>query len=740
MLPKVRQVNKEASMSKIPFTEGSIYFCVENKQIYYDPVGGQGRITVSGGGQNDNSKVSLSSSIDTDINLIYTEKEFIIPYTWSSLNTDDQSPTGNGTEEWIVNGLKISTRSVSQGDNTFNIRNYLESGDNAIILKLTDVYNNFKLITFNIYLVQFGLEWNLAETGIYNQEEIVLRLTPSGNGEKTVKVSVDGTVISEEVISTTGYTHTVNVSAQTHGSHVIEAWVEAEVDEDTISTTPLRHTGIWINGTSQIIAVLTPEINTSQHSTVTVRYLVVDPASDTVSITLKEGTEVVRELENIGRTIQTWYYKVSNSGETKLSIVCGSATGIVTVNAEGIDYDITPITSGLVLDLDPAGHDNSEADRDSFGYIDRYEYNHPLTLSSNFDWIAGGFKTDEDGVTAFVVPRGHRATLDRGLFDAECRANGRSFKLIFKCENVRNYDAQLMTCKSGSVGIVVNAQNTTITSQLETMSVPYYEGRKIELEAVIQAENEGSMAWIELKGVQSCPPIKYGSTDSWAQGTPAKLVIGSDDADVWIYRIKLHDICLNRQERQANFVADAATSLEMIDRYDRNNIFNDDNTLSITKTAKANPDLRVIHIRANKMTTGKNDEVTADFEMIYENGGEKHHLTATNLVFKAQGTSSLEYILAALNLDIDFSDATSWKNGLGEDIASYAMTDQSIPVDYFNLKANVASSESANNVCLADEYNTWNPYICAPKVADSRVRDTVEGHPCAVFFTNTASI
>ena len=739
MLPKIRQVNKEASMQNIPFTEGSIYFCVENKCIYYDPVGGVSRLTVSGGGQNENSRISLSTSIDTSINLIYTEKEFIIPYEWSSLTPDDQSPTGNGTEEWIVNGLKISTRTVSQGSNSFNIRNYLESGNNDIILKISDVYNNFKLIPFNIYLVQFGLEWNMGETGIHNKNEVVLRLTPSGNGDKTVKVSVDDNIISEEVISTTGYTHTVTVPAQSHGAHTIKAWVEAKIEEDTVSTTPLRHTGIWINGTSPIVAILTPEINTSQHTTVSVRYVAVDPASEFVSVTLKEGTEVVRELENVDRTIQTWYYKASKSGETSLSIVCGTATGTVLVNAEGVDYDITPITSGLVLDLNPAGHDNSEADRDKFGYTDDDGVNHPLVLSSDFDWIAGGFKTDADDVTAFVIPRGYRATLDRGLFDTECRTNGRSFKIIFKCENVRNYDAQLMTCKTGSVGIVVNAQNAIVSSQLETMNVPYYEGRKIELEGVIQAENDGSMAWIELKGIQSCPPIRYGSTDSWAQSTPAKLVIGSDDADVWVYRIKLHDICLNRQERQANFVADATTSLEMIDRYNRNNIFNDDNTLSITKTAKANPDLRVIHLRANKMTTGKEDEVTADFEMIYESGGAKHHLTASNVIFKAQGTSSLEYILAALNLDVDFSGATSWKNGLGEDISSYAMTDNSVPVDYFNLKANVASSESANNVCLADEYNTWNPYVCAPKIADPRVRDTVEGHPCAVFFTSTAS-
>ena len=138
------------------------------------------------------------------------------------------------------------------------------------------------------------------------------------------------------------------------------------------------------------------------------------------------------------------------------------------------------------------------------------------------------------------------------------------------------------------------------------------------------------------------------------------------------------------------------------------------------------------------MTTSKSDEVICDVTLKYANGGTAKEFAATGVTMKAQGTSSLEYILAALNLDLDFKNATSWRNGNNEDITGYAMSENSIPVNYFNIKLNVASSENANNVCMADDYNYYQPYRNPARVADSRVRDTVEGCPCAVFFENTS--
>lgn len=697
-------------------------------------------LPASGGGVG--STMRLTSSMDSrEFSILEQRESCEISYTWTSVDSVTQEATGSGSAEWTVGGSRVAVQTVQQGDNAFDVRKYLTAGAaNSLTLKLTDSYGNVRSLSFTITVTSFGLSWNLGETGIYGEDALTLRLTPTGSGEKTVKVSVDGEVLSETTVSTTGRTLSVTVPVQSHGDHILRAWVEAAVEGQTLSTQPLKHMGIWLHEgvTTPVVAVLTPYITVGQYGTAAIRWFVADPAGETTTVTLKVGQDTVSVLENVGREVQLWSYKASTVGELDLSIECGHWVGDITLTVEGLGYDIAPVTAGLELDLDPAGHSNAEANRTSFGYLDAEGVNHPLVFSDNFDWVGGGFQTDSDGVTAFVVRRGCSVTFDRSIFDTDPRPSGRHVKLIFRSEQVRSYDAELLRCQAGNVGMTVCAQQATVGSELETMNVPYCEGRRIELDLCIQAENEGAMAWIDMKGIQSCPPVKYGTTDNWVQTNSEPLVIGSEEADVWIYRMKVYSNSLNRYEVLDNFIADCGDTKEMVARYERNDVYNDDGSLSLTKVSQRNPGLRVIHLKADRMTTGKEDEVSADFEMLYGEGGEAHHLIAQGVTFKAQGTSSLEYILAALNLDVDFSTAVSWVNGNGETITAYAMTESSIPVSYFNLKANVASSESANNVCLADEYNTFNPYICAPKAADSRVRDTVEGHPCAVFFTNTS--
>ena len=67
----------------------------------------------------------------------------------------------------------------------------------------------------------------------------------------------------------------------------------------------------------------------------------------------------------------------------------------------------------------------------------------------------------------------------------------------------------------------------------------------------------------------------------------------------------------------------------------------------------------------------------------------------------------------------------------------YGMTSSSVPVHYFNIKLNVASSENLNNAFLAREYNTWNPYLRPARLKDEKIRDTMEFHPCVIFVQET---
>lgn len=687
------------------------------------------------------STLKLSCSLESRVfSIMGEEKTCVLPFTWTSVDDADGGSTGPGTASWSVNGSRVATYKVEQGDNTYDIRQYLVSGqDNTVILTVSDSYDNSKTLTFVIGVASYGLTWNLGNMAYHGTDVLNISLTPTGSGDKTIKVTLDGTEVLSQVVSTSGRKVPLNIPAQSHAPHTILAWMEVEIAGETIRTEPLRHVGLWtVEGNpKKVVGVYQPEMTVPQFGTVTIQYMVVDPAGDLADVELRKDDETLSVVK-VDRGIQAWAYKARTVGTDNLSVVCGTASAAVKLIVESLGYNIQPVTAGLVLDIDPSGHSNTEQGREMFGYTDGLGVNHPFAYSENFDWVNGGFRQDSDGAAAFVIKRGCYVTLDCSLFADNPKTLGKNIKLIYKSDLVRDYDATLMTCKAGSVGMVIRAQDATVTSELETMTVPYCEGRKIEMDISIEPTSEDSLAMICMKSVPSCKPIQYGSTDSWTQAVPARLVIGSEDCDVWIYRIKMYANYLNRYEILDNYIADCGDPAEMVERYVRNDIFADDGSVSLTRLAEKAPNLRVIHIKAKRMTTGKSDEVAADLEMIYSAGGAAHHLTAKDIVFKAQGTSSLEYVLGALNLDIDFSGASSWVNGNGDAITEYAFSDNAIPVDYFNLKANVASSESANNVVLADDYNSFNPYICDPRKQDPRVRDCVEGHPCAVFFTNTS--
>ena len=719
--------------------EGYLHLTLDGVDIEgYDPiyVGNAG----GGSGNTYGSVMKLTCSLESRVfSIMADETACVLPYTWTSTDSETGDSTGPGKAAWTVNGSHVATQKVQQGYNEFDIRRYLTDGeDNTVILTVTDGYTQSKSIPFTIGVTAFGMTWNLAEMAYHKQDALTVRLAPTGVGDKYVKVSVDGKIVYEETVIATGRTVSATVGPLTHGAHTILAWLEADAAGETIKTKELRHVGLWTEegNPTQIIGVLDKELTVAQYGTAAVKFLVVNPTKETVAVRLQANDKTVSVLESVDQTVQTWAYKAKNVGTDMLAIVCANMAEDVTLTVTALGYEISPITSGLVLDIDPSGHSNSEAGRDNFGYTDASGTNHPFTFSDNFDWTGGGFQLDDDGVTAFVVKRGTYVTADCSLFTENAKTNGKEIKLIFKATNVRNYDAELLNCMSGNIGIRVQAQQTTVGSEAETITVPYCEGKKIEMDVNIEAASENCLAYVCMKAIPSAKPIRYGSTDSWTQTAAKLLTIGSEDADVWIYRMKMYGNSLTRYEILDNYIADCADPEEMVARYERNDIFATDGSISISKLTARNTKLRSIHIKAKRMTTGKDDEVTADVEIIYVAGGETHHLIATDVVFKAQGTSSLEYILAALNLDIDFSEASSWVNGNGEEITSYAFTPSSIPVDYFNCKADVASSESANNVVLCDEFNEYNPAPFDGKTGG--VRDTIEGHPCAVFFTNTS--
>ncbi|MBP3412659.1 MAG: hypothetical protein J6K89_05305 [Oscillospiraceae bacterium] len=729
--------------------EGAEDLLVEGDRLYLSKDGqalGEGVLLPSGGGGSGSGSTLklLSRNANSSFSVMDTAKEALILYSWSSVDTEDGSSTGKGSASWFVNDKRVAAHSVEQGDRSFDILPYLEVGvENTVKLSLEDAYGASRSRIWTVTVISFGLTWNLEEMSSHASAAFVLRLVPTGMGEKTLRVTVDGAELATQTVAGTGRTVTVDIPALSHGAHRIQAWLELMAEGETVSTEPLTHVGIWYEegNSSPVVAFFHEAAEVARYATASLPYLVYDPLTETANIALYEGERLLRAL-SVGRGMQVWAYRPTEQGEQTLRILIPEtdAEAELPVTVTALDYDIAPVTAGLVLECSPAGHSNSESNRDSFGYTDGEGENHPFVFSEHFDWVNGGFRQDPEGVTALVIKRGSAVTLDRSFFDGAASAKGRELKLILKVCNCKDYEAQCLSCVDQGVGLVLKAQEGILSSESQSLVFPYCEEEKLEIDLNIESTKENRLATVWLKGIPS-GVFAYAPTDAWAQGTAQPVVIGSEDCDVWLYGIRMYDNSLTRYDILANYIADAGTTEEMIARYERNDIYNTGGTLSLSKLRDANPDLRILHISAGDMTTSKTHEVSCSVELSHKNG---RGFTASKVTMKAQGTSSLEYGLAALNLDLDFSEA-DWRDDKGNTITSFSMEEHSIPVNYFNIKLNVASSENANNVCLAQEYNQFNPFQAQPRrdnnASDSvqKIRDTVEGHPCAVFLTNTAS-
>lgn len=710
----------------------------ENGRLYvYDSAkevtNGEGWEIRGTGGGGGGSVLRLSNATgSSSVSLAYGET-CELSYNFSSLDSLDNTPTGNGTAVYTVNDEKVATVSIAQGLVTFDATPYLVQGDNIVKVTVTDSFDASKSLTWTVKAVAISISSTFDPFRVYS-DAIILTYTPIGSGiSKTTHFEIDGVEIGTTVIATTNRQQTYTIPAQTHGAHTLRIYMTAEIEGVSIKSNELYYEFIFaVSGqTAPIIASSFQSQTITQYSTVSIPYYVYDPADLTANIELRVDGSVF-SLLTVDRTEQSWDYRPTVSGVQELSIVCGDVSKTFTLTVQDIGIEIQPFTTGLAVDLNPYGQSNDSVDRDIWGFTNADGEKTAVQFSDGFDWDNGGFGTDEDGAAYIKIKAGDTITVPYYLFSQDARENGKYIKMIFKAENVADYDATVMSCMSGGRGLQVNAQNASLSSEQTTIDARYMEERRIELEFIINAGSGDRfmMAW--LRGVPSRVKI-YPTTDGFRQTTPVYLTIGSDDCDVKLYLLKVNEVAPSRYEVLDNFIADAPTSEEMIERYTRNNIYDDEGNIVISKLPS---DLRVNIWKGERMTTGKTDTVTMDWQHKWPAHPEKE-FTAYDVKVKSQGTTSSRYGEAGLNLDANCEKG--FTNNDGEVSEAYSMTDDAIGVSYFNIKVNIASSENANNVCLADDYNNYQPYLRPQRVADSRVRDTVQGEPCVNFFYNTTT-
>lgn len=342
-------------------------------------------------------------------------------------------------------------------------------------------------------------------------------------------------------------------------------------------------------------------------------------------------------------------------------------------------------------------------------------------------------------------------------------------KLVTESYDIDNRDEDgvgdyiTISISDSYVGATINSQKAMLSSSYIDLPLVYSEDELMSISMDMEPHGDRKSLMTAYIDADPSRVVQYPSATSFVQENKQLIEFGSNECDVYIYRFKVYNRNLNTEKKEGvlneifeDYLADYLKTNEIKDIFDKNNFLDGSGNIKYDALATACPDLRILLITCERFTKDKKDKVKkCTVQHILTNGRPEDNWTAKNVSVKGQGTSSNAYGTSARNIDIELlpEDETGYALSYIEKVDgsevvrganTYGMTAPdlennipgSIPVNYFNIKVNVASSENANNACLADWYNTYNPYV--RDVKKDGVRDTMEFHPCVIFLQETS--
>ena len=709
-------------------------------------------ISGSGGGGGGGGYTELKIGYITPSPVVFsTTDKILIKFTFTGTDSSgDKISQANAT--WKVNGQTVEYGIVKDGENEFDATKYMEVGTSSLFLQVTDSSGGKVNKTWDVQKIDVRVESDFNDKITYPIDEVVFDYKPFGAIEKVVHFILDDealpTVTSPANISGTSVKYPV--PARPHGSHRLEVYITATINGVDVESNHITKDILWydpISNTDPVIGTSIFEFTANQYDITNIEYTVYDPSTESPQVEISVDGKVV-STPTLTKPTNIYSFTTAVVGSHVVRIRCGNTEKTIVATISKLDINIAPITTGLAFDFNPVGKSNSDSDRLwQDGDVS-------MRVSNNFDWINGGYRYDESGDPYFCIKSGTTATIDYKLFSDDAKKTGKEVKIVFKTTNVANPDAIFITCVDGTtatdkIGLEMGVHSASIYGQNGELELAYSENDIIEFEFNISKQTETvPMIMGYEDGVSSRPKV-YDATYNFKQSDAKEIVIGSPDCDVHIYRFKAYNTSLTASEILSNFTADARTATEMISRYNRNQIYNENQKLTPEVLAEKCPQLRVYMVSAPHFTNNKSDKViNTTIRQIYKAGDPVlDNWTAYKSQHSGQGTSSNNYGASGRNLDFIMNKSgidgvkPYIELGDGTIVNKISLTRESVPVAYLNAKVNIASSNNLTNAMLANRYNKFNPYK-RPFVREDEsiipfIKDTMEFHNCVIFIQET---
>lgn len=731
-----------------------LYLTDENGEIMGNgvtlPAGGGG-----GGGGTGSSTLSVTRITQSPI--IATQSDAVVlRYRYSSV--DPEGDDVDGSFVWKLGNSIIASGTVVQGINSFDVSNYLTVGTQKFTLTVTDATGNVAAKAWTVQVVNIRIESSFNDAITYEVGHTVnFSYTPYGSVAKTIHFILDGVELPSVNTGSSGILSSYTLPAQEHGAHMLECYITADINGTVVETEHLYKDIVWYDPSSSVpvigciyrcIPVLDgaeydentayyslsdgiyslytdgedgwddrpqlyyQHIVNKQYNPTVIPYYVFDPNTAAPTV-IRSADGDTLSSETMTSSEGSWSYRTSVIGLHTLALSCRSTTIGIIVQIDELGIDVNPV-GGTAFDFSPEGLSNTSENR---LWTDANNPNVHMTVSDNFDWNNGGYQIDEDGNQYFCIKAGTTASFSYNLYAKDAATYGSEFKIIFKTTNVKNVAATFMNATAGAtpVGLKMNVHEAYFYSSVSSLHMPYSEEDIIELELNINAIGQSGVAEQGLimsyeDGVAMRPMI-YDATHRVYQYTndAVPITIGSADCDVHIYRMKAYENALSDSDILTNFIADSRDADTMLSRYNRNQIYNENNVLTPESLSEACPQLRIIKIECPHFTNDKKDYVKGtNVECLYKGGDAVlDNWKFTNAYHAGQGTTSNEYGYSGRNIDVICSfdglhdptgkiknldptyktiltlgDGTRFDDGTGK----ISITRDSVPNNWFNIR------------------------------------------------------
>lgn len=701
------------------YLEDGYLYMTSNNEVVVGPLGPFSGGGGGGGGTGNNAVLTVSNTSGWLSKSIASGAVCEISVTWSSL--EDELPTGNGTLKVTVNGLVKTTQDVAQGAVTVDISKYLSTGANMVKVNVTDAYGNSRTINYSVSVVDVSVS-STFDASVPYSGPITYVYAPVGNVTKTMHFVLDGTQIGTAEVSASGRQQSYVIPAQTHGAHSLLVYFTATVDGVEIKSNELYYELICtVAGEDAPIITSTYRGGTAeQYASIVIPYMVYNPVSMTSAITLSANGKQVAAL-TVDRTQQIWTYRADSTGELSLEIVCGAVRKTIAVTVSESSMDIGAETQDLSLYLSSYGRSNNEATPGTWSYGDIQ------AVFAGFNYSSDGWQLDKDNNTVLRVAGDARLTIPYKAFAQDFRTSGKTIELEFATRDVMDYDAVVVSCMSGGRGIQLTAQKAVLKSEQSEISTQYKEDEHVRISFAVEKRAENRLIYCYINGVMS-GTVQYPQDDDFAQTAPVDISIGSNDCTIDLYCIRVYDNDLTRFQLLNNWIADTQDVDTMLERYQHNNVFDAYGSIVISQLPK---DLPYLVLEGPELPQYKGDKKTVSGYYV-DPANPTKDFSFLGASINVQGTSSQYY--ARKNYKIDFKGGFTLPDGTAAE--SYAMNEEAIPTSTYTFKADVASSEGANNVELVRLYNDACPYKTPPQVDNASIRQGIDGFPIVIFWHN----